>query len=56
MRKTLIALLLLAASPAFAVPSAINFQGKLLDANGAPRNGSFSMTFAIWDAASGGSQ
>lgn len=56
MRKALIALLLLAASPAFAVPPAINFQGKLLDANGAPRNGSFSMTFAIWDAASGGSQ
>ena len=36
--------------PAFgAVPSLINFQGKLLDTNNVPRNGSFSMTFRICD-------
>lgn len=46
----------IATMAAAAVPSLINFQGKLLDTNGNPRNGTYSMTFSIWDAASGGSQ
>ena len=39
-------------------PSAttINYQGNLTDANGNPKNGSFDMTFSLWDAASGGTK
>ncbi len=39
------------------VPRRINFQGKLLDKNKNPRNGTFDLTFSIWDsgpATSGG--
>ena len=44
-------------APAFGdVPDRINFQGKLLDTNHVPRNGSYSMTFRIWDATSGGNE
>lgn len=39
-----------------AVPSLVNFQGKLLDTTGVPRNGTFSMTFSVWDASTGGTQ
>lgn len=33
-----------------AVPRRINYQGKLLDNNKNPRNGTYSMTFSIWDS------
>ena len=48
--------LLLAASPATAqVPLQINYQGMLTDADGLPvEDGSYAMTFAIYDVASGG--
>ena len=36
-----------------AVPGFINFQGRLLDANKLPRNGSFTMTFKICDTLAG---
>ncbi|MCX7941257.1 MAG: hypothetical protein N2555_05760 [Endomicrobia bacterium] len=39
-----------------AVPSRMNFQGRLLDQNKNPRSGLFNMTFSIWDAPTGGSQ
>lgn len=45
------------ASPVLAaVPDRINFQGKLLDTNNVPRNGSYGMTFRVWDAPSGGTE
>lgn len=37
-----------------AVPSQINFQGKLLDKSNNPRNGNFDFTFKIYDALSAG--
>lgn len=44
-----------AAAPLWcAVPSQLNFQGKLLDTSNNPRNGSFNFTFKIYDAASAG--
>src|SRR5437016_570857 len=43
-----------AASVFAATPRLIPFQGRLLDAGGQPRNGEFQMTFAIYDAATGG--
>lgn len=36
-------------------PSLVNYQGRLTDASGNPRNGSHSMTFGIYSAATGGS-
>jgi len=33
----------------------VNYQGRLADAAGAPLSGSYAMTFALWDAPSGGS-
>lgn len=36
-----------------AVPDRINFQGRLLDSNKLPRNGTFSMTFRVCDSAAG---
>lgn len=36
------------------VPQEINFQGKLLDTSNNPRNGSFSLTFKIYNVATGG--
>lgn len=48
------ALALLLAGQAFAaVPGMINFQGRLLDANKLPRNGSFAMTFKVCDSPAG---
>jgi hypothetical protein len=35
-------------------PQQVSFQGRLTDASGNPADGSFSMTFTIFDAASGG--
>jgi hypothetical protein len=39
-------------------PSAttINYQGRLADAGGTPLSGSYAMTFALWDAPSGGNR
>jgi len=60
MRK--ITFLLLAVSIAFcvsspvfaAVPRLINYQGKITDANGQPLDGSYSITFRLYNAASAG--
>jgi hypothetical protein len=38
------------------IPTMINYQGYLTDSSGTPLNGSLSMIFAIYDAASGGTQ
>ena len=53
-----IGLLLFAAVPvAAAVPGLINFQGILRDASGNPiADGSYSVTFRIYDAASAGTE
>lgn len=45
--------ILLAAPAAAAVPDRINFQGKLVDTNNNPRNGSYSLTFRLCDTPSG---
>ena len=37
-------------------PQRIGFQGKLLDTSNNPRNGSFDMTFRVFDVAAGGSE
>jgi len=42
-----------AAAAFAAVPDFINFQGRLLDSNKLPRNGSFAMTFKICDSLAG---
>lgn len=59
--KFVLAFLLLAAVPpprvsAAGSPQKIGFQGKLLDTANNPRNGSFSMTFRIFDAPTLGTQ
>src|SRR5512137_25435 len=42
---------------AISVPQLINYQGKLTDASGNPiANGSYALTFQIWDASSGGTR
>ncbi|MFH1768456.1 MAG: hypothetical protein ABH858_04795 [Candidatus Omnitrophota bacterium] len=47
--------LLLCVSVSFAaIPRLINYQGRLTDSGGAPLNGSYSVTFRIYDAQSGG--
>jgi len=44
-----------AAAPALAdTPNLLNYQGRLTDPSGNPSNGTFSMTFAVYDADSGG--
>src|SRR3989344_5761697 len=37
-----------------AIPPMMNFQGRLTDSGGNPRNGNFDMAFRIYDASSGG--
>ena len=58
-KKILIGVAVLAAllaSPLYAqIPGLINFQGKLLDTSNNPKNGVFSMTFSIYNVATGGS-
>ncbi|HPN32244.1 MAG TPA: hypothetical protein PKY81_14935, partial [bacterium] len=39
---------------AAAIPKKLNFQGRVTDANNIPYNGVYSMTFRIYDTASGG--
>ena len=52
----LVALLTVMVSfPAWAVPGLINYQGKLTDSGGNALNGTFSMTFRLYNASSGGS-
>ncbi|MBU1706944.1 right-handed parallel beta-helix repeat-containing protein [bacterium] len=34
---------------AWAIPSMMNYQGAMVDSNGVPANGIFSITFSIWD-------
>ncbi len=50
----------LAAGLAWATPTTsgqqMDFQGRLTDANGDPRNGTYTMVFAIYDAASSGTK
>lgn len=48
------ALLLLGAPPAESVPSGFNVQGRLTDANGINRQGSYAIEFAIFGASEGG--
>ena len=43
-------------APAADVAAEINYQGRLTDAAGAPLNGTYTMRFQIWNAASGGTQ
>jgi hypothetical protein len=50
----LFAVTLLAAEDAVSIPRTMNFQGKLTDSTGGVRNGDFSMTFRIYDQATGG--
>lgn len=51
----LIAIFLLISAIAGAeVPGQVSYQGKLTDADGLPLNGTFSMTFTIYDAPAGG--
>ncbi|OIO02899.1 MAG: hypothetical protein AUJ51_05655 [Elusimicrobia bacterium CG1_02_56_21] len=47
--------LLLLPALAGAAPALINYQGRLVDANGNPLSGAYSITFSIYSAASGGS-
>ncbi len=52
---TFIALFLLARSSIYAqVPQVINYQGQLTDASGNPANGTFTIVFSIFGAATGG--
>jgi hypothetical protein len=44
-----------AGSPRAAEPVPLGYQGRLTDALGAPRNGSFSVVFGIYETATGGS-
>ena len=39
-----------------ALPSPINYQGVLADEHGQPLNGTYSITFTVYDAATGGSE
>jgi hypothetical protein len=52
--RSLTALLLLASSSAWAVPSQLGWQGRLLDANGDPVAGDLDLTFRLLTAPSGG--
>ena len=45
---------LLITSLAFAMPSEMNYQGKLTDIGGDPLDGTYDMKFRIYNAASGG--
>jgi len=47
--------LVLSARPTHAVPPMMNYQGYLTDTGGAPRNGEFPMTFALFATPTGGS-
>lgn len=46
--------MLLAGAARAQVPNLLNYQGRLTDPSGNPSNGAFTMTFAMYDAVSGG--
>lgn len=50
-----LALMLAWTVSAFATPNLLQYQGRLTDASGNPSNGSFTIVFSIYAAASGGS-
>ena len=50
-----VCLLILLSVSAWAVPTSMNYQGKLTDKNGKPLNGTYNMTFYLFTLASGGS-
>ena len=50
----LVAAVLLAASTAWAVPAQLAHQGRLLDVDGVPLEGQHALTFALYDALTGG--
>jgi len=50
------ALILLCPAAALAVPMTLSHQGRLLDASGAPLDGSYDLEFQIFDAASSGAE
>ncbi|MBL8920554.1 MAG: hypothetical protein JNJ54_16945 [Myxococcaceae bacterium] len=57
MNKNVVAAGVLLASLAFAqVPDRLGYSGRLLRANGTPETGTVSLTFSLYDSASGGSQ
>jgi hypothetical protein len=49
------AMLLSVAGVAHAVPNFLQYQGRLTDAAGNPQNGNFSIQFAVYSVATGGS-
>ncbi|MGH7601122.1 MAG: hypothetical protein ACREOI_32600, partial [bacterium] len=52
---TIIAMFLLVMSSLYAqVPQVINYQGQITDAGGNPANGTFTLVFAIFSTATGG--
>ncbi|MBI4517302.1 MAG: tail fiber domain-containing protein [Deltaproteobacteria bacterium] len=51
-----VAVALLARSVAADVPNLLNYQGRLTDPSGNPKNGTFTMQFAMYDAETGGNQ
>jgi len=55
-KMILLGIMLCFGGAAWALPGATNisYQGKLLDKNGIPQNGSFNMVFTIWNAPTGG--
>ncbi len=48
--------LLLATRAAADAPNLLNYQGRLTDPSGNPKNGTFTMQFAVYDAETGGNQ
>ncbi|MBI4515297.1 MAG: hypothetical protein HY699_05705 [Deltaproteobacteria bacterium] len=51
-----VAFALLARTVAADAPNLLNYQGRLTDPSGTPKNGTFTMQFAVYDAESGGNQ
>ncbi|MBI4515792.1 MAG: hypothetical protein HY699_08250 [Deltaproteobacteria bacterium] len=51
-----VTLALLANTVAADAPNLLNYQGRLTDPSGTPKNGTFTMQFAVYDAESGGNQ
>jgi len=56
MRYFVLLAAVLFAAPAWAVPSQLAHQGRLLDAEGAPLEGSHTLTFALFDAEADGAE
>jgi hypothetical protein len=54
--STLALVVVLATRAAADVPMLLNYQGRLTDPSGNPKNGTFTMQFAVYDAETGGNQ